>query len=317
MHRMKHLICLAFALALSSCATSSRRPSSEKPEAKPDYLALLGTKFFDGPEAVALDGTNRTAKIFFPKNYDTKEKWPLILQLHGYTSFSDETNFYLGLGSRVTEKGYVLLTPDGIKNSKGDRFWNATDFCCDFEKTGVDDVAYLLALVEKVASTYKIDRERIYLYGHSNGGFMGNRLLCETEGLFAGMVNLAGASFKDASKCRIKRPVSYLHIHAVDDPTVKYAANAEHSGGHNAAEQRAAAASCTVAPEKGARRDQVFLIPFRDTTPYAWKGCAKGTEVVLWEIEASSISKHKAHAPGFWWPSHVDQTLEFLIRHKR
>ena len=311
------IIFLAAVFALTSCTSSPRKPASDKPAGKPDYLALLGNKFFEGPEMVKPEGSDRAAKVFLPKDYASKDKWPLVLLLHGYTSFSDEMNFILGLGSRVTEKGYVLLTPDGLKNSKGDRFWNATDFCCDLEKSGVDDVGYLLGLVENVASSYKIDRDRIYLYGHSNGGFMGNRLLCETENTFAGMVNLAGATFKDPKMCKVKKPVSYLQIHAVDDPTVKFEANELHAGGKNSAEQRAIAASCAPNPVKGARRDQVFLIPFRDTTPYAWQGCAKGKEVVLWEIEASTVANHKPHLPGFWWPAHVDQTLNFLFKHQR
>ena len=44
----------------------------------------------------------------------------------------------LGLGAQVTKRGYILLTPDGRTDKNGDQFWNATDTCCDIDKSGVD-----------------------------------------------------------------------------------------------------------------------------------------------------------------------------------
>ncbi len=319
--RYAHMKKLLLAALLTSCATtnpdpvSMRRIASEKKEKK-DYLKLIGTKYFDGPEALNLEAMpGREAKVFLPKDYAKKQKLPLILLLHGYTSYADEVNFYLGLGAGVTEHGYILLTPEGTTDPKGDQFWNATPNCCDLHKTGVDDVSYLLALVEEAAKKYKVDRERIYLYGHSNGGFMGNRLLCETEGVFAGMVNVAGSTFKDPSQCRLKNPVSYLQVHALDDPTVAFDAVDWHPGGKRTAELRADAAGCE-APETGERKDIVFLVPFRDTTVTAWKKCSGGREVMLWAIDASKMPKHKPHAPGFWWPAFVNSTLDWVFRFK-
>ncbi len=314
------LLILSLLFSLSACSTyQQRRIASGLPEKpkKIDYLALLGTGFFDGPIAITPPGIERPAKVFLPKNYKEREQWPLILMLHGYTSYADESNVYLGLGSRVTAKGYILLTPDGKTNSMGDQFWNATDFCCDFEKTGVDDVNYLLKLVEETARLYHVDRNRIYLFGHSNGGFMGNRLLCETDGVFAGMVSLAGSTFKDLNKCRLKNPVSYLQIHAEKDPMVDFGENPNHAGGKETTMRRVAAAGCTGEPEAGARKDLVKLIPSFDTTPVTWNHCLADTEVSLWTIDESKVDGHKPHTPGFNQPDFVDSAVDFLFKHKK
>ena len=69
-------------------------------------------------------------------------------------------------------------------------FWNATEFRCNVEKSPVDDVADLLNLIAEIRKRHAVDPRRIYLVGHSNGGFMTNRLLCEAPGLFG-----AAASF--------------------------------------------------------------------------------------------------------------------------
>ena len=280
-------------------------------------LDALGRLFYKGPFEVSPEGSTRAAKVYLPKSYESREKWPLILMLHGYTSNADETNLYLGLGARVSAKGYILVTPNGMKNSKGDQFWNATDFCCDFEKTNVDDVGYLLGLIKKVSAEYHVDAERIYLVGHSNGGFMSNRLLCETDGVFAGVVSIAGSTFKDASNCKMKNPVSYLQVHAEDDPTVAFGENPQHAGGKATVAQRVAAAGCTGQPVSGGRKDIVFLMPFKDAEVQSWNQCQGATEVELWTISPSSVSGHKPHAPGFWFPSFIDSAVDFLFRHTR
>ncbi len=43
---------------------------------------------------------------------------------------------------------------------------------------GVDDTEYLVNLIDKIASSYPIDREKVYIFGHSNGGFMAHRMAC-------------------------------------------------------------------------------------------------------------------------------------------
>jgi len=37
------------------------------------------------------------------------------------------------------EHGFIYFAPNGTVNTDGARFWNATDACCDFYDSGVDD----------------------------------------------------------------------------------------------------------------------------------------------------------------------------------
>lgn len=273
------------------------------------------------------EGFNRPSKLFVPTNYEAKDKWPLILMLHGYTSNASQADTLLGLSKRVTKRGYLLLTPEGTglpydhdtgtdKWKKGDKFWNATDFCCDLEKTNVDDVGYLLALLKETSAKYNVDPERIYLFGHSNGGFMTNRLLCETDHYFAGAATLAGSTFKDPEKCRLKNPVSYLQVHAEDDPTVAFEENQYHAGGVGAVKQRVAASRCEAQSETGAQLDYAFSIPGKDTTPIRWSHCAEGTEVVLWKLKPYESRLHAPHHPWFHNTA-GEAAIDFLLRHTR
>ena len=52
-------------------------------------------------------------------------------------------------GRHPRSRGFLYAYPDGTTNSAGKQFWNATELCCDFEGTGVDDVAYIAAVISR------------------------------------------------------------------------------------------------------------------------------------------------------------------------
>jgi poly(3-hydroxybutyrate) depolymerase len=41
-----------------------------------------------------------------------------------------------------------------------------------FYGSGVDDEGYLISIIDLVSAKYNVDLKRVYLIGHSNGGFM-------------------------------------------------------------------------------------------------------------------------------------------------
>lgn len=59
--------------------------------------------------------------------------------------------------------------------------------------SGVDDVAFLQALVAAIQADSSLPRvTKYYLVGHSNGGMMTNRMWCESPNTFAAFGSLAG-----------------------------------------------------------------------------------------------------------------------------
>lgn len=114
------------------------------------------------------------------------------------------------------------IVPDGIKNPANKRFWRATDACCDFLDMGWDDSQYLIDIIDEVSAKFPIDQSRIYIVGHSNGGFMTHRMACDHSDRIAAIVTLAGMQFKDQSMCKAKHPISFLHIHGTADVKILY-----------------------------------------------------------------------------------------------
>jgi polyhydroxybutyrate depolymerase len=167
-------------------------------------------------------GGSRPVTLQVPVKYDNGKPTPLIILLHGYGASGFEQTAYFGYDSLVDEAGVLFAAPDGTLNSQGNRFWNATDFCCDFEHKGIDDVGYITGLIADISAEYNVDPRRVYLNGHSNGGFMSYRMACEKPELIAAIVSLAGAMWIDPSKCSPTQDVSVLHIHGTADAVISY-----------------------------------------------------------------------------------------------
>src|SRR5260221_19774 len=119
----------------------------------------------------------------------------------------------LALSALADEKPVLYASADGTVDVTSLRCWNATDACCDIYSKPVDDVAYASAIIDDVESKYSVDRKRIYLLGHSNGGFMVHRLACDLSSRVAAVVSLAGMTWDDAGKCAPTDRVSVLQMH--------------------------------------------------------------------------------------------------------
>lgn len=312
---------------LKAHAENTQRAPAQSALSSLPILTNLPSNFYKGPIAVQIDDSKRApAKIFLPLQYKDEAKWPLVILLHGLSGTAKTEDAYLGLSYRVSRRGFILLAPEGMpmpigttigggQDLGGNQFWNATDFCCDLAKTDVDDVSYLLHLLEYAKKTYKVDSERVYIIGHSNGGFMANRLGCEAGKHFAAMASLAGGAYDDLKKCRVLDPVSYLQIHAVDDPTVLYKENKKYSGGVETISQWLTKDGCVSTVQTEGDKDFVYLIPGLDTKKEHWRQCSSGKDVALWTIRPFVVAGHNPHVPLFNL-NFMESVLDFLLSHK-
>lgn len=258
---------------------------------------------------------DRPYGLKIPAGYDGKHPVPLVLLLHGYTSNGATQANYFGLVAEADKAGFLLAYPDGTRDRLGNRFWNATDACCDFFHSGVDDVAYLDAVIADVSARYPVDPARVYVVGHSNGAFMAHRYACDRAGRVAAIVTLAGMQWKDPAKCPAGSSVSVLHVHGRDDMTVYYGGGATPEGPYPGAVETvddwAAKDGCTGSlAVTGRKLDLDRSIPGDETDEATWSGCPSGVSVTLWTIEGGG------HVPAFnenWAPA----IWEFLVAHPK
>lgn len=125
----------------------------------------------------------------------------------------------MGVDRLVDERQFILVHPNGTELPSGQRFWYSGASCCGVP---VDDVGYLTELVNDAKSTFNIDDDRVYLWGHFNVGFMSYTMACERSEIVTAIASLAGSSFLDATDCAPRTdPVSVLQIHGDADATIE------------------------------------------------------------------------------------------------
>lgn len=120
-----------------------------------------------------------------PSRYATsKAKWPLLLYLHGFGGSPDEA-FYLPLGfvERADKEGYLVASLRG----RGDHFY-----------TGAGDLD-VMEVLRDVKRHYNVDPDRVYLMGHSMGGYGTNNVATHHPDQFAAVAPVEGTSSQDLS----------------------------------------------------------------------------------------------------------------------
>ena len=83
-----------------------------------------------------LVGGLRPTDVLLPANYDPSAPAPLLIMLPGYSDDRYSTEKFLRFTDEASARGYINVMPNGIRNSDGERFWAATDACCDFLDMG-------------------------------------------------------------------------------------------------------------------------------------------------------------------------------------
>jgi polyhydroxybutyrate depolymerase len=258
---------------------------------------------------------DRPFDVFVPSRYDAAEALPLIVLLHGYTASGVLQEAYLKFQALAEQRRFLYVHPDGTKDSLGQQFWNATDACCNLAGASVDDSAYLAALIERVRAMYNVDPKRIYLVGHSNGGFMSYRMACDHATTFAAIVSIAGATFADSSRCQPAAPINVLQIHGTSDGTIHYEGgnilgHTYPSAGTTVATW-AAYDGCGSTPISSPDKlDLEDTISGAETSVSTFTGCTAGGSVTLWTITGAG------HVPVIS-PTFSSDIVDFLYAHPK
>jgi len=161
------------------------------------------------------------ARAYEPPGLAAGERRPLVIFLHGLGSSAEEVLDEPALGSFGARHRAFVVAPDGAVDSRGREYWNAGLACCDFDHSGIDDVARLTALVDAWRRRPGVDPRRIYVLGFSNGGFMAHRLACRIGDRLAAVVSIGGAGLDAAERCAITTPVGVLEVHGDGDRIVR------------------------------------------------------------------------------------------------
>ena len=288
-------------LFLTGCVAGTAQTATVRPASPPAA----------GPVMTTVEVGDRPVQLYVPASRPVGVPAALVVVLHGYTGEADIAVAFFGLRPLADQRGFLVAAPQGTADSEGKTFWNASNACCNFGGSAVDDSAYLSEVIATVVATQGVDPARVYVVGHSNGGFMAHRLACEHADQVAAIASLAGALDSDAD-CTPARPVSVVQIHGTADETIRY------GGGEIEGRQYTSAAGtvglwrradgCRSEARRGERLDADADVAGNDLLPTTWTSCQANTEVALWSITDASHSP--ALRPAFtaalfdWFEAH-------------
>jgi polyhydroxybutyrate depolymerase len=113
-------------------------------------------------ESLQVGKERREYRLVVPDSVDLRKPAPLVFAFHGFLIDSkDVMPEYTRLNATAAKHKFILAYPNAI-----DKSWSLTP-----DKM-VKDLAFFDALLKNLKADYKIDSDRVYVTGMSNGGYM-------------------------------------------------------------------------------------------------------------------------------------------------
>jgi polyhydroxybutyrate depolymerase len=174
-------------------------------------------------DTIIHDGIVRTFKLHVPASYSANTKTALVIALHGYTSSATDTENGTGLSEKADAEGFIVVYPNGLPypwTTNNPQAWN---WGGPFEEwtQGTDDVEFIDQMIELICKYYTIDRNRIYVTGHSMGSIMTYHLEYELSNKIAAIATHSGQMVYLPTEAPGNK-ISILNLHALDDELVPY-----------------------------------------------------------------------------------------------
>jgi polyhydroxybutyrate depolymerase len=250
--------------------------------------------------------------LHVPPQYSPQNPTPLVVIIHGYGSNADMLERYINFTPLADEQDFLLVFPNGLFDQLDNRYWNGTDACCGPDS---DDSGYLRALIGNISGKFNVDARRIFVFGHSNGGYMAHRMGCDTADIIAAFASLSGATWLDQSNCVPAGPVQALEIHGTEDDRVYYDGGCwgdDHCfpSAQETIQDWASLNHCGTAETSPLLLDLTADIDGLDTVKTNYNGCDAGGSAALWTIVGGR------HHPELS-DSFSDTVIRYLLSHPK
>lgn len=173
-------------------------------------------------EYIDYENFERSYEVYIPKKYSVEFSYPLVFILHGGggTAKGLIRSTHSRFNQLAEQDNFIAVYPNGIEKS-----WNdgARDSVGVARKLNIDDVGFFEEMMKNLQSNFSVDKNKIFVCGISNGGFMAQRLAFELSDKIKGIGVVAANLSKVLEKQNYpKNRVSAIFINGTDDPIVPY-----------------------------------------------------------------------------------------------
>jgi len=156
----------------------------------------------EGTQTMEVNSKSRTFIVHIPASYDAKTPYPLLFGFHGASRTAadfdnDAGTFRFGpaFGDRA-----ILAYPNALQKNGVTTWSRETD----------DDLDFFDAMLEKLEAEACVNPARIFVTGHSSGGYFANTLGCRRGEVLRAIAPVAGG-VRDFKDCKGKLAVWMAH----------------------------------------------------------------------------------------------------------
>jgi polyhydroxybutyrate depolymerase len=239
--RLPSLLVLAVAAVLPGCSTSNDvtptdvSPTAVSPtavtaaavsSAEPTTAAVAAPASCRPPVSgrrevtISVGGRDRRVLLDVPPTTAGAARPAAIVHFHGHGGTAAAVAARHGIAPLATRDGVVAAYPQALVLADGKTGWAAG--APNRNPDGIDDVAFVAALLDRLVSDVCVDPDRIVATGHSNGGGMVALLACRMPGRLHAAVAVAAAIYDAPADCASGRGLAFEEIHGLADRTVPY-----------------------------------------------------------------------------------------------
>jgi polyhydroxybutyrate depolymerase len=212
---------------------------------------------------------------------------------------------FSGLSDLADRRGFLVAYPDGSGRLGTFLTWNS-GWCCGYARDKeIDDVGFLDRLLDTLIASGRVDPDRIYLTGMSNGAMMAYRYAAVHPERLAALGAVAGTA--DFEPLTPVGALPVVHLHGTKDDNVPLeGGKGSHTLGterdHRPVQQTLDA--WIRADGAGSPRSVTLPVKIQDGTSVtrtAWSSGGDSQAVVLYRVEGG----------GHAWPGR--KKAEFLL----
>lgn len=165
---------------------------------------------------ISVAGQARSFLIHTPPGFNPAKSYGAVMIFHGGQGDGSQMEGTSRMSAYADSNNFIAVYPNA-----GERQWNDGRLTT---RSSTDDVAFVRAIINVLASDYGVDRRRVFAGGISNGGMMVQKLACEATGDFSGFaVIAANMPVAQQRKCRPSGRVNMVMFHGTADPLMPYA----------------------------------------------------------------------------------------------
>jgi polyhydroxybutyrate depolymerase len=234
----------------------------------------------------------RRTLVYIPRGYDRSRPTPLVVAFHGGGGNPENMVSFCGLNAKADQAGFIVAYPYGTGRLPNRLLTFNGGNCCGYAmEHAIDDVGFVRAMLDDLASIAKVDANRVYATGMSNGGIMAYRVASELADRFAAIAPVGGPM--GTLTCAPSRPVAVMHFHGTADAQAPF--NGGQGQGNPLTDVRPVFLSVQHSLDQWIKANGCDAVPAAVPLPdiasdgtsvlrKTWSGGKDGSEVVLIEI---------------------------------